>query len=129
MIAVIDTNILVSALWKPVSNASLLISNVISGNIKPCYDYRIIEEYRDVLNRPKFHFSGIQVEYLLDVFIQDGISVIPKPIPDARIIDEDDRAFYEVAKFCNAPLVTGNIRHFPEDACIMNLKTFCDRFL
>lgn len=129
MIAVIDTNILVSALWKPVGNASLLVSNVISGNINPCYDYRIMEEYRDVLNRPKFHFSRVQVECLLDVFIQDGISVIPDPILNVLFTDEDDRAFYEVARFCSAPLITGNIRHFPNDPCVISLKDSCTQYL
>ena len=49
MKAVIDTNILVSALWKPTGNAYFLLSKIISGQIKPCYDFRIIKEYRDVL--------------------------------------------------------------------------------
>ena len=29
--------------------------------------------------------------------------------------DESDRKFYEVAKFCHAPLITGNIKHFPDE--------------
>ncbi len=129
MIAVIDTNILVSALWKPDSNASRLISQVISGNIQPCYDYRIIEEYRDVLLRPKFQFSPIQVDLLLDTFIQDGISIMAKPFPDVVMNDEDDRPFFEVAKTCNAPLITGNIRDYPEDSLVTSLSDFCRKYL
>lgn len=44
MIAVIDTNILVSALWTPDGNTSLFISKVISGAIRPCYDFRMLSE-------------------------------------------------------------------------------------
>ncbi len=90
MIAVIDTNILVSALWKPGSNASLLISHVLNGVVQPCYDYRIMEEYREVLLRPKFKFSRLQVDLLLNTFIMDGISVIARSSPDAPMNDEDD---------------------------------------
>ena len=129
MIAVIDTNILVSALWKPGSNASLLISHVISGAVQPCYDYRIMEEYREVLMRPKFKFSRMQVSLLLDTFIVDGISVMAKPLPDIVMNDEDDRPFFEVAKTCNAPLITGNIRDYPEDPLITGLADFCRKYL
>ena len=129
MLAVIDTNVLVSALWKPEGNASLVLSNVISGKIQPCYDDKIIKEYRDVLTRPKFKFSSLQVECLLDIFIQDGLYVIPKPLYDVNFTDDDDRVFYEVAKHCNAPLVSGNLRHFPVDPLVMSLTDFCNIYL
>ena len=125
MNVVIDTNILVSALWKPSGNASLILSRVIGGMITPCYDSRILSEYHDVLMRPKFRFSRSQVSAILDVFICDGISVVPDYLPDADIKDEDDRAFYEVAKFCSASLVTGNLKHFPVDSLVMSPADFC----
>ena len=129
MIAVIDTNILVSGLWKPASNASLLVSQLINGSIRACYDYRIVEEDRNVLNRPKFRFSTMHAEMLLDAIIQDGISVVPNPLPDAEMGDEDDRPFFEVAKYCNAPLVTGNLKHYPQDHLVMSLADFCQKYL
>ena len=128
MIAVIDTNILVSALWKPAGNASMLISRVISGDIQVCYDHRIISEYREVLTRPRFCFSPEQVDLLLDVIIREGISVVPEPLPSVTMTDEDDRPFYEVARFCNAPLVTGNLRHFPEDPLVISWAEFCHNY-
>ena len=129
MKSVIDTNILVSALWKKEGNAYLLLSNIISGKITPCYDKRIMAEYQDVLMRPKFKFSASQVNSILDVFIYDGECVIPTELPDIQMPDEDDRAFYEVAKFCNVPLITGNIRHFPEDPIVVSLSDFCGTYL
>lgn len=125
MIAVIDTNILVSALWKPGGNASTLISAVLNGTVLPCYDYRILEEYREVLLRPKFKFSRQQVDMLLDSFVMDGISVTANALPYISMKDEDDRPFFEVAKTCNAPLVTGNIRDYPQDPLITSLADFC----
>lgn len=89
-----------------------------------CYDYRLLEEYRSVLSRPKFNFDKYQVDWLLEDLIVSGISVIAKPLPDASFVDESDRKFYEVAKFCNATLVTGNIRHYPQDPCISTVADF-----
>ena len=129
MIAVIDTNILVSGLWKPAGNAPLLVSQLLNGTLRACYDCRIVDEYRDVLARPKFCFSPTLVETLLDTIIQDGISVVPNPLPDAGLGDEDDRAFFEVAKFCNAPLVTGNLKHYPQDPIVISLADFCLKYL
>ena len=129
MKAVIDTNVLVSALWKNEGNAYFLLSNVINGKITPCYDSRIMTEYQDVFLRPKFKFSVLQVHSLIDIFIYNGESVTPTALPKVKVSDEDDRAFYEVAKFCDVPLVTGNLRHFPEDPIIFSLANFCKTYL
>ena len=129
MIIVADTNILVSGLWKPSGNASFLLSQILNGSIKLCYDYRIINEYKDVLNRPNFKFSPSLVNMLLDTIIFDGISVTAYPLSNIIMADEDDRPFYEVAKFCNVPLVTGNIKHFPADPLIFGLADFCSKYL
>lgn len=129
MIAVIDTNVLVSGLWSPAGNASMVISSVLSGKITPCYDYRIVNEYKDVLNRPKFKFSSEQVEALLDVIKATGISVVPTPLPNIVMSDEDDRPFFEVAKYCHAPLVSGNLKHYPEDPLITSFADFVHIYL
>ena len=125
----IDTNVLVSALWTPAGNASLILSEIISGTITPCYDERIMQEYRDVLVRPKFMFSSVQVNAVLDVFVYDGIAVVPDFLPEADVKDEDDRAFFETAKYCGVPLVTGNLKHFPADSMIMSPADFCAQYL
>ena len=126
MKAVIDTNVLVSSIWKPSGNARLVTSSIICGLVTPCYDSRIMSEYRIVIARPKFRFPPEEVQYLLSVIID---YVRPTPIPDADVKDEDGRAFYEVAKYCNAPLVTGNIKHFPDDPIVMSLADFCSLYL
>ncbi len=129
MKAVIDTNILVSAFWKPSGNTYLIFSNLLSGNISPCYDSRMMKEYRDVLTRPKFDFPSAKVNALLFSFVCYGNYVVPAPLPSADVKDNDDRAFYETAKFCNAPLVTGNIKHFPPDSLVMSPADFCSFYL
>ena len=125
---VLDTNILVSALWKPAGNASLILSHVIAGDLQVCYDYRIMEEYRDVLLRPKFRFSPASVKILLDYIACSGLSIVAPPLPDILMPDEDDRPFYEVARACNALLITGNARDFPADTLIVTPSEFLARY-
>lgn len=124
MIAVFDTNVLVSALWSPSGKAAYLLGRVLAGDIRLCFDFRILSEYEEVLRRPKFRFELWQVDALLDVIERGGLSVVPPTLPDVNFVDEDDRMFYEVAKFCGAPLVTGNLKHFPVDECVCSVADF-----
>lgn len=108
MLAVIDTNILVSALWSRNGSPAKVLSLVLNGKVIPCIDSRIMHEYRAVLSRPKFGFTGHEIDALLSWFEDYGFSVVPEPLEDA-FIGEADKKFYEVAKHCGAVLVTGNL--------------------
>jgi putative PIN family toxin of toxin-antitoxin system len=123
MLVVIDTNILVSALWSRDGTPAKVVGMVLSGTLTPCFDYRILCEYREVLQRPKFGFAKSEVNALLDWFTAYGRSVVVDPLEDA-FIDEADKKFYEVAKFCAATLITGNLKHFPQDPQIMSAADF-----
>ena len=132
MYAVIDTNILVSAMWNSsgkASNTSRILWSIFDGYITPYYDERMMKEYIDVLNRTKFNFPVEEIKLVLDVFHVGGIYVVPDPLPGVVLKDESDRAFYETAKFCGVPLVTGNLKHFPPDPDIMTPADFCAQCL
>ncbi|MBQ9206296.1 MAG: putative toxin-antitoxin system toxin component, PIN family [Treponema sp.] len=123
MLVVVDTNILVSALWSKNGAPAQIVAKVLQGELIPCYDWRIMDEYRAVLQRPKFKFRPDEINSLLDWFKAIGKSVI---VPEIKIdfTDEADKKFYEVAKFCNAKLITGNLKHFPEENFIMSVQDF-----
>ena len=126
---VLDTNILVSAAWSPGRNAGNILYACFSGKFNVCYDFRILEEYERVLHYPKFHFSEWEIQAVLDPLIKNGISVIPDPVLNVSFErDESDRKFYEVACFCNAFLVTGNLVHYPEKPFILSPASFCEKF-
>lgn len=127
MLVVIDTNILVSALWSRNGIPAQFLSMVLRGRITPCYDYRILEEYREVLSRDKFEFSEGEVAALLDFIRHAGYSVVADLLP-IPFLHEDDKKFFEVAVACDAKLITGNIRHYPEDERVMTVKEFLDKW-
>lgn len=127
---VLDTNILISAAWSPGRNASNILNAVFARKFTACYDYRILEEYHRVLHYPKFKFYEWEINAILEPLIKNGISVIADPIPDESFDkDETDRKFYEVAKYCHAILVTGNLAHYPSDPFVISPSDFCKRYL
>lgn len=126
---VLDTNILVSAAWSPGRNAANILMAAFAGRFSVCYDHRILEEYYRVLHYPKLKFSEWEINAILDPLIKNGISVIADPLPDVPFErDETDRKFYEVAKYCHAVLITGNLVHYPKDPDILSPADFCRRY-
>jgi len=122
---VLDTNVLVSALWNKHGSPAAIVRQVLEGNLMICYDSRIIAEYTDVLYRPEFPFEAADVDVLLDWIKEKGLSVVA-PETEIDFIDDDDRMFYEVAVLCNATLITGNIRHYPEERFVMSVTGFME---
>ena len=51
---------------KPYSKAATILRLVADGAIQLAYDLRLLSEYRDVLNRPKFNFAKENVEGFLE---------------------------------------------------------------
>lgn len=121
--AVIDTNVLVSALLSPNGCPAAIFDHVLNGSIVMCYDSRIISEYQEVLLRPKFGFDKKAVKHVINFIIDSGLSIVPAPIREI-FRDEDDRPFYEVAVSAGAYLVTGNVKHFPRDLVVIAPQEF-----
>ena len=110
---VLDTNVLVSGLLTPGGAAAEVVRMVATGTIELCFDARILDEYRNVLLRPRFSFDTPLVEALLAQIRAEGHLVaappLPKPLPDP-----DDEPFLAVTLAAGArALVTRNARHFP----------------
>ena len=123
--AVIDTNVIVSPLLVPDSKPAKVLAMALSRKFVPCFSDKIFQEYEDVLFRPKFPFSGEEIEDLLDQLRDVGLFVTSAPLRMA-FADESDREFYEAAKFCGVELITGNLRHFPRESGIMTPAEFLD---
>lgn len=87
--------------------------SILDGTIIPIFNDEIIDEYREVLHRPKFRFPENAIEQVLN-----AISILG--VHSDRIKSEDtcndpkDVVFYEVTLSVDeAYLITGNIKHFP----------------
>jgi uncharacterized protein len=113
---VVDTNVLVSALLKEGSVPERALHALLERAVV-LLDARLVEEYAAVLARPKFvAVDSARRDALLERLRTQGELVAEVPAYTGPLDDPDDRAFVEVALAGKADaLVTGNVRHFPED--------------
>ncbi len=129
--AVIDTNVLVSGLLSPAGNEAMIVLAIHQGLIRPCFSEAMMQEYAEVLARPKFSFEPDEVAAALAMFRDNGELVVPGTT-ELDLPDPDDAKFVHCAETAQAEyLVTGNKRHFPPDACgtvrVVNAGELLDR--
>ncbi len=98
---VIDTNVLVSAVLKNNSIPGTIIELAFNGKIIPVLNKEIESEYRNVLLRPTFHLT---TDIVNDVVM-------------------------EQRSLTSAWLVTGNIKHFPNETFIVTPRQMLDIIL
>jgi putative PIN family toxin of toxin-antitoxin system len=113
-LVVLDTNVIVSAGIKPGSApATLIMDWVLDGQIQVVTSPWIVEEYREVVRRAKFHRYGFPPHWL--EFLIDESLRLPDPAAwPLRGPDPKDMPFLALANDSGAWLVTGNLKHFPE---------------
>lgn len=130
--AVIDTNVLVSAMLKWQSVSGSVMEFTLEGFIIPVLNKEIVAEYRTVLARPKFGLDDKIIIDIIDSLENVGFYVDAETI-DIELPDSKDRVFYEVVmekrKEEETYLVTGNNKHFPDKPFIVTPRQMLDIFL
>ena len=120
---VLDTNVLVAGLLSPFGPCGQIVRMVSSSELTLSFDARILTEYEEVLDRPKFKFEKDKVASLLDHILHRGFMVSSSPLSHS-LPDLDDEPFLEVAIAAQAIcIVTGNQIHFPAELC-QSIKVF-----
>jgi len=117
---VLDTNVIVSAFINPEGKPSVILKMIINRKAELIYNTVILNEYENVLLRPKFSNkidSGNICKFInLIRIIGTSFNTVPSKI---KFLDESDRIFYDTAKESGSILITGNIIHFPKESFIM----------
>jgi len=117
MTIVLDASVLVAGLLSPFGPCGEIVRMVSSGELSLSLDARILTEYQEILDRPKFKFDKDKISALLDHIEHRGLTVAASPLT-LSLPDMDDEAFLEVAIASQAEcLVTGNQVHFPSELC------------
>lgn len=114
--AVIDTNVIVSALISKSldSNPVKVVQAITQDRIIPIYNDEILQEYKEVLSRPKFHLDETLIMMFLRAIVMDGLWLDRTKAGEEYFPDPKDVVFYEIAMSKEGSyLVTGNIKHFP----------------
>jgi len=112
---VLDTNVLVSAGLKPGGAPAVLMMDwILEGTVQLVTSPRIVAEYRDVTRRPKFQRYGFPPMWL-EFVIQESLQLPDAPGGSLNCPDPNDLPFLALAHQTDSWLITGNLRHFPED--------------
>lgn len=66
--AVIDTNVLVSGLLSPAGKEALIVLAIHRGLARACVSAEVMQEYAEVLARPKFAFPADEIAAVIAMF-------------------------------------------------------------
>ena len=119
--AVVDTNVLVSALLSRHADASTVkvVEAFQERKFKLLFNREIFNEHYDVLLRPRLKLPEEKVQKLISQIGSEGIAS-NRLHSDEHFPDPKDVVFYEVAMSKeDAYLVTGNKKHFPNKPIVV----------
>jgi putative PIN family toxin of toxin-antitoxin system len=128
MHVVIDTNIIISAARVSQGNPAKILRLIRDNeNIKFYYNTVIFAEYKKVLAYERLKFS-LEVQKTILNTIQ-AVGIMLEPVTsDIALPDESDRIFYDTAKESNSYLITGNIKHYPDEPFVLSPAQFVALF-
>jgi len=89
------------------------------------YSAEILTEYKRVLSYEKLNIAVDTQESIYNAIEEAGIYIKPV-VSTIQILHEDDRIFYDIAKTSGATLITGNIKHYPDDPDILTPTQFLE---
>lgn len=112
MIFVVDTNVVMSGVLRPASKPGRILDLMLEHRISFVASTELIEEYREVLCRPKFGFNKGLVDALVDALDAGSEHVVAMPQRTVLSEDPKDQFVIDLALVANAYIVTGNARHF-----------------
>ena len=122
---VLDTNVLVSAIYRTGSNPCRIMELALGRKVKLYYSSEMMTEYKSVLYRSKYNFSHEVLARLFDGIAENGHLTAPVPSTFA-MPDENDRIFYDTAKASGSYLIAGNTKHYPTEPFVVTPAEFID---
>lgn len=111
---VIDTNVVVAGLLTPGGPPGRLLRALRDRQVQAVVCEAVIDEYTEVLNRPRFPFAGSIASGVVTHFVGHGLWLDKLERTSISLVDASDQPFYDCAYSAACPLVTGNLRHFPD---------------
>jgi len=130
---VIDTNVLISGMLNPSGPPGRIVDLLRSGVLQVVVDDRILSEYTDVLRRRDFlrYFRKSEREDVIEYLSKNSHYALSKTVGH-DLPDQGDVPFLEIALSEGVPLITGNLKHYPERARMgcraLSPKQFIDQF-
>jgi len=131
---VLDTNVLISGMLNPFGPPGRIVDLLRSGVLRLTVDDRILLEYTEVLRRDYFlrYFGKSEREDIIEYFVKNSCYTLSRIVLN-DLPDPDDLPFLEIALTAAVPLITGNLKHYPENArmgcVVVSPRQFMDEIL
>ena len=109
---VVDTNVVVSGVLHPASNPGRILDLMLALEFPYVVSTELVEEYREVLKRPKFGFDAALVDTLVDGLAAGAELVVLYPQRDVISNNPKGQFVINLACAANAYITTGNAKHF-----------------
>lgn len=109
---VVDTNVVVSGALRPASKPGRILDLMLAREFSYAGSTELVEEYREVLKRPKFGFDAASVDTLIDGLAAGAELGVPYPQRDVISNNPKDQFVIDLACAANAYITTGNAKHF-----------------
>lgn len=114
MRAVVDTNILVSALLRSDGPPGAVVRGLFVQALEPVVCRDIMAEYRSVLPRRRLRLRAVDIDELLALIEAQAHWVeVPAYTGQPALSDPADWPFIACAMAADCPVITGNVRDFP----------------
>src|SRR5712692_976258 len=121
--AVLDTNVVVSAHIQPAGVPARILLLALAKEFELYVSSDIVDEYQEVLRRPKFNIDADLVDQFLKAIARTAVAVRPHAKIRAAS-DPDDDKFLECAFVADADyLVTGNLKDYPSESALPESRT------
>jgi putative PIN family toxin of toxin-antitoxin system len=126
MQVVLDTNVIISAFLTAEGNPSRILQMILEKKLDFVYNMQILAEYEGVMSRDKFSkkINQEQVKSFINLIKNLGKNFLPQASEIPKLTDETDRIFYDTAKNTASILITGNIKHYPNENFILTPAKF-----
>ncbi len=114
---VVDTNIMISALgWR--GQEYTLMNMIFEGEADLYFSPEILSEFQKVAKRPRFGFTGDDIEEYIVALLEIGTLVVPENRVEIIKVDLSDNMFLECALEVNADYLVSGDEH------LLKLKEF-----
>ena len=130
-LVVLDTNVLVSAGLRAGGLEAEVLDRVFENVLLLLTCPGIVDEYLDVLRRPKFQrfgFPPVWLDHLLLLSHHRTENPPAWPVPGP---DPDDLVFLALAHAMEGTLITGNLKDYPDECrrgtTVLNARAFLER--
>jgi putative PIN family toxin of toxin-antitoxin system len=107
---VCDTNVLISAIVFG-GNAKIIVRAVSEGKLENYISQAILNEFEDVMQRPKIGFSCNEISVITQLFHETFEYIIPTDSFEVIKDDPDDNKVLDTALATNADFIVSGDKH------------------